>query len=135
MIHIIKTIKDNIPQEVNLITPTTGYPPVFKAMKYFIEELKLKLPKDVTMIDIFSKVFNNNGDIQSKYLDTRERGPGDPIDRVHLNSNISEVFVKELVEKKMATSDYYKYTESMGVDSMTLRSMFKLNPRFGTYTL
>lgn len=134
-IQVIKIIKDRIPQQVNLITPTTGYPPVFEAMKYFIEELKLKLPKDVIMIDTFSKVFNNVGDVKSKYLDTRERGPGDPIDRVHLNSNISEVFVKELVENNMATSDYYKYTENEEVTSMTLRSKFKLNPRFGTYTL
>lgn len=134
-LEAIRLIDKKIPQSVKLITPTTGYPPVFEAMRYFIETLRMSLPSNIVMVDTFNNVFNSSGDVYPEYLDTRMRSEGDPIDRVHLNSKISEVFISELQSMGFCKAGDYIYTKDSIVTSDSLKSRFKKNERFGTYTL
>lgn len=121
-----KKIIDNLPFIDYILTPTTAYKPSLDSLKYFNDGIK-KIFGD-KVVDIQSKTLG-----QTEVLDEYKGSDRDPI---HLNSNISNLFLDELVKRNIINSsdlNYYKRNQKESFNSKDLKKLFMTN-RFGTLT-
>ncbi len=121
-----KKIIDNLPFINYILTPTTAYKPSLDSLKYFNNGIK-KIFGD-KVVDIQSKTLG-----QTEVLDKYKGSDRDPI---HLNSNISNLFLDELVKRNIINSsdlNYYKRNQKESFNSKDLKKLFITN-RFGTLT-
>ena len=121
-----KKIIDNLPFINYILTPTTAYKPSLDSLKYFNDGIKNLFGDKV--VDIQSKTLG-----QTEVLDKYKGSDKDPI---HLNSNISDLFLNELIERNIINSsdlDHYKSNQKESFNSKDLKNLFMTN-RFGTLT-
>ena len=121
-----KKIIDNLPFIDYILTPTTAYKPSLDSLKYFNDGIK-KIFGD-KVVDIQSKTLG-----QTEVLDEYKGSDRDPI---HLNSNISNLFLDELVKRNIINSsdlNFYKRNQKESFNSKDLKKLFMTN-RFGTLT-
>lgn len=121
-----KKIIDNLPFINYILTPTTAYKPSLDSLKYFNDGIKSLFGDKV--VDIQSRTLG-----QTEVLDKYKGSDRDPI---HLNSNISDLFLDELVKRDIIGSsdlDFYKRNQKEFFNSKDLKKLFMTN-RFGTLT-
>lgn len=111
-----------------VITPTTAYEPSLKSLKYFNKKL-IEVFGD-KVVDIFSNTLHK-GKVKEEFKD-----PNFEDDPIHLNSNIVDIFFKQLVSKDIFKADEisnFKKNKKL-VYSNHVKEMFNKN-RFGTLKL
>lgn len=118
---IIKTIK-KYTNKYYIITPTTGFPPSLFYMNHFNKLLKEKYSSRV--INIYDKIFIEKGTINPNYLNEDLQ-----YDPVHLNSNISKVFL-DILKSNHIINDNTMYVKSNNIDRN-----FNKHYKFNTYVV
>lgn len=111
-----------------VITPTTAYEPSIKSLIYFNKKLKQNFNERV--IDIFSDTVKDNKIIESY------KSPNFKYDPIHLNSNITKIFFKKLIDKNVIDDnelDNFKRSEDI-IYPNDVKNIFEKN-KFGTFNI
>lgn len=110
-----------------IITPTAAYDPVIPSLVYFNELLKQEFGDRV--IDVFGDTYNKENLVKKEFkANNWEKDP------IHLNSRVSEVFLKKLQEKGII-NDIDNYSLEIESHFGTHIIFEKDKTRFGTYLI
>lgn len=117
---VIDTI-DKYTKNYYIITPTTGFYPTLYYMDYFNKLLKEKY--ETKLINLYDDITINNS-VDEHYLN--ENIQYDPI---HLNSNISDLFL-DILKNKNIINDKNIFIKDDGTNGI-----FKRHNKFNTYVI
>ena len=123
---VINTIK-RYTENYFIITPTTGFYPSFFYMNYFNKLLKEKYKMKI--INIYDKIINEDGLVDGYYLNDNYYKQGSKSDPIHLNNNISELFL-DILKNRNLINDKKIYIKKEELDKR-----FTKNERFNTYII
>lgn len=112
-----------------IISPTTAYIPSLKALKYFNSELeKMCKELNISFINVYKSTINDKGNVRNKLKD-----PNYKRDPIHLNSQISDIFLNELLNHGFI-SDIKNYKSSRdSFNSRDIMNNFSVS-KFGSLT-
>ena len=104
-----------------IITPTTGFFSSFYYLNYFNKLLKTKFNNKV--INLYNNIFINNK-INKLYLNDNLQ-----FDPIHLNKNISKLFIEILINKNIINNKNLYY------NSEKINKNFTKHSKFNTYII